>query len=411
MLANFLYLVVLVSNIAEAIKVDDGSIEPYSTLSDLPDQIIADLHAEMREALELRQRRYPNSRELIDVDMRKQLLVEKGGGNVIFGFGWKDGKFVRCYHPTHYTFSKGFNNITDTDKMNTDIYNVKLYNRYKARTAKPAQMQCMLYASISAVQYIIFLKRIEFRVTFRSGCMPTTVTRVFTVAEVEPSNMPLVVELKVDKRAFVFEFDNKKAVYGSGPDAREGYNNYKLLNYYKSFVNYMKSPKLANVNQAMATYERSQKTNEEKEKIQNAKQAKLDAEGEGDAERLLSLSSSSRTETGPGMSYKKFRKLYRDYNMDWLAYKRVGNSEIMSMENNKKPYFPHATLTTIWGGNNPTSCTIGVKTGNYRVSWETKYVQTYGQIPGTNTYGEYNQPTRTPVYASQEYYRMTCNAL
>lgn len=384
--------------------VDDSTLKLATDLKVLPDQILSELHAEMREILELRHRRYPHKRALLDIDMKKQLLVEKGDNNVIYSFGWKDDKFMRCYHPDHYEYSKPFNNVTDSSPLVTDLDNVKLYNRYKPRPVKAEQMQCMLYASISAVQWIEYFQMVEFRMVFRSPCMPTTLTKVFLVSYT--TVIPVIAEIIIGKRKFSFEFDDRVSYLGSGQTRRALYSMYKLINYYVAVPNYMQKVYLPDVKVALEQYEKAQ-----------TRSPKSDTTDIG-ASRTLSV----KTNNDPNLASDKlefkgkkgmiiFRKLYKKYDLAWLAYKNPGETEILANEDNRKPYYDYNIIKSIWESSNPIMCTIQAQTFNMLIRWETRYVNVYGKIPGTNSFGNYNAPTNYPVYEGRHYHRLVCTVI
>lgn len=362
-----------------AVKQDimvETAIHKETDLKELSDNIVSKVHDQMREALELRQRKFPNSRNLIDVDMKKQILIEKGDNSVIFGFGWNEGKFMRCYSPMHYELSKPLNDVPDT----SETEKIKFYNRYAPRPLKPQQMQCMLYATIGAIQYIEMLRMIEFEVVFRSPCMKTVITRIFTVSETY--YMPVVVELKFQGETYLFEFDEKLSYTGHGQKRKSTYSQYKLLNFYVAVVNWMRKPILPDPALALQRYEKSQQSRNNTETGAGGlgpRMLQVSAIDDPSSGALLPVITDEMKMQFKGKKgFKMFRKLYRNYSYSWLPYKQVGVEEILKSKDSKIPYFEYEVINAIWEANNPTQCTISTTSGTTSMSWNTNYAMTYG---------------------------------
>ena len=394
---------------------DSGDITDED-LSELPDKIVAKLHNKMRDVLELRKRKYPHSRELLDIDMKKQLLVEKGNNNQIFGFGWKDGKFVRCYSPSHFHYSKPFNNMTDPNPKQR----VKLYNRYKKRALKPNQMQCMLYGSVGGIEYFESLKRLELRVVFRSPCKDYAITRLFYVTEYHlrgQTTVPVVAEISVNGIKYTFEFDEKLSYVGNGSSRRMAYTQYKFLSSYIPAINWMVKPRLPNAELALKQYEKSRSVNKNMDSMAVSEDRKLVLDfNDNLSEDSVMLPLDPETEFKGKRGRSKFRKLYKNYNYSWIPYKPAGDYEIFKNTDNRKPYYKYEEIDSIWSNTSPVKCGTG-QTSSSSPSWNTQYVSTYGRNPNQSYNNSYNNnrngwnytPVRTPIYIQKPYYKITCS--
>lgn len=418
--------------------INDTPISVNKDLRNLPDQIIAEAHNEMREILAIKQRKYPRNRGLLDVDMRKQLMVDRQSGDVIYGFGWKDDQFMRCYHPDHYEFSKPFNNVTDSTGTVNDIDNTQLYNRYKPRALKPEQMQCMLYVALSPIQWIESLRIIEFRMVFRSPCMPATVTRVFT-ADFDQL-IPVIADMTLAGRIFSFEFDDRVGYQSTGVNRRSQYDQYKLLNFYVAVPNFLRYEYLPDAKLALQQYESLQSTASNSQNMLNNVQnypadgsagnknpdgspANNNGQPNGDKPKdgqnpVNNQQGKEGTNGGRSLSLeesrqkaerRKIRKLYKNTDYNWLPYKGTGMSEeILWSADNRKPYYEYSVIQSVWEGNNPTPCQLQTQYGRYPIRWETRYITRYDtnylgvQVPSVVT-------EQYPVYEDRRYSKITCS--
>lgn len=367
-----------------------------------PDKIVMRLHKKMKEVLELRKLKYPNARELLNIDMKKQLAVDKGNGSEIFGFGWKDDKFIRCYDPAHLKHSKPFNNITDTSSIEEDtadqegIQNkeeileqqgasrkpnkvnrkkLELYNRYKPRLPNNQQMHCMLYASMKAVEEIPIFNRTEFRVTFRSPCKPYAVTRIFYATH-KKKRIPSIIDLVVSGIKYTFEFGDKTIEKEGGQTRRTVYDEYKLLSTYLPVVNRIKKRKRRNSKLRPEQFEpfpQGQGLNSQPmDQLSRNLSLELTDGVEDDDSVLLPLNPEIDFKGKEG--FKKFRKLYKNFNYSWLPYKKVGGYEILRNRDNRKPYFSYGLIEPIWETKSPVRCFTRIIKPNSMPQWNKQVI-------------------------------------
>ena len=319
----FTVIVLLANGFICELSHDSGkSRENY--LRNLPDKILSELHAEMREIMELRKEKLPDAKNVKHVNLDRTLAFSS---HVTFGYGWDPKKgFIRSYKPQDWIVDKRMKKTNSLTKKNfKKKYRVVLHDRNKKRANNTAQQHCMLYAKIFAIERIQRMGIVLMKIKFRSPCMDSTITRVFTVKNYYA--LPAVLILKFAGQVFTFEFNNVRDSSGYGINQREIFRSYRLINYYIALIN--------------PIFKKKRKVNAGKIIKKNTR-------------KLIEMKKKN------GMKTKKRPKriLYKLRQHNNIPFRNSGSDYIiMSKPDNRKPYQSFESLTHLWNGSNPTHCT------------------------------------------------------
>jgi hypothetical protein len=311
--------------VSELTHDSESSRENY--LRDLPDKILTDLHAEMREVMQLRAERLPNAKNVKHANLDRTLAYKSP--HVTYGYGWDTkGKFVRSYKPQDWIIEKKLKNTNSMTGKNFKKKNfLRLHDRHKTRANNSAQQHCMLYAKIFAIERITRMSIILIKIKFRSPCFDSTITRVFTVKNYY--TLPAVLMLKFAGQVFTFEFNNVRDVSGYGVNEREIFRSYRLINYYIALIN--------------PIFKKKKKVNPGK--ILNKS-----------TRRKLALIREKVNKKKKSKSPKRILYKLRQHNH--IAFKNSGSDYvILPKPDNRKPYQEFESLTHLWNGSNPAHCT------------------------------------------------------
>lgn len=305
-----------------------------SYLRKLPDQILADLHNEMREVMALRAEKLPNAKNVKHVNLDRTLSTAPGMAH--FGYKWSKGKFIRSYKQRDWIISKGLKaHNTMTKKNHKKKSHVRLdLKRFRKREFNKDQSHCMLYAKIHAIENITRMHVVLLKITFRSPCFESTVTRVFTIKTYH--YVPEVVKLHLGTMVYYLEFYHQKSVVGGGHNRREKFSTFRLINYYISLINpKFKNKKKQDIGKIIAK-------NTHKKAGRKLKTTKL---GLKKIKKKIKKKNKTRT-------------LYLLRKHKFIPFMVSGNHYIvLSVKDNLRPYHAYEVLKHVWEGNNPTSCT------------------------------------------------------
>ena len=251
----------------------------------------------------------------------------------IWGFGWENGKFIRCQHPQHVAVFMQMRNGEPSMRLN-------LFDRSSERPPKKSQMKCMLYLrlnkvtrSSSRIHEVVF--------EFKSNCKNTRIFKIFGNYSVDAYD-EVMRNLKV--QFFGTTFD----VYfgrGNGPNIEsQSVQNGSLVkrkkylyttNYYQKPV-YKYKPEDLFYNM---TYYRNQ--------TEFANFTDID---------------------------KKIETMYNQPNrFKWAQWLPINESFEFLPKTSDNPYFDYDQIETIWNNKNPQDCPI-----RYEAYPSNKWMWDYG---------------------------------
>lgn len=99
--------------------------------------------------------------------------ITQANNSIVWGFGWKDGKYVRCPENVR------LHTILQINSRNETRYVPALFNRNERRRKLSRQMQCTLYARIvRVVRYHLVIHEVVLE--FRSNCKRSRFFKIFT---------------------------------------------------------------------------------------------------------------------------------------------------------------------------------------------------------------------------------------
>ena len=295
-------------------------------LRNLPDKILNELHAEMREVMELRKEKLPYAKNVKHVNLDRTLSFSS---HASFGYAWTEKKgFQRSYKPQDWIIEKKLKKTNTMTKANFKKKSyLKLHDRHKKRANNTAQQHCMLYGKIFAMERITKMSIILIKIKFRSPCFDSTITRVFTVKNYYI--LPAVLLLKFAGQVFTFEFNNVRDVSGYGINQREIYRSYRLINYYIALIN--------------PIFKKHKKVNAQKIINKNTR-------------RKLALIKDKIKKKA--LKKRPKRILYKERKHSHIPFKNSGSDYVvLPKPDNRKPYQSFESLTHLWNGSNPAHCT------------------------------------------------------
>lgn len=345
-------------SIAEVTTNTSLSSPPEEDLLQYGDGVMKRVHKQYKDIIKLRNKRYPEFRELLSLDMTDN-LKKKDKANIC-SFGWVNGKFTRRYKQ----FLTLANAIVANPKKKKFLK--PLYNRFKPRQARDSQMQCMLYAKLYDLERMKDGKTLQLNIKFMSPCMPNTITRVFMVNNSRV--LPVILILSMGKHKYYFEFDNKMHTKGYGRERREVYDRVKLINFYSEYVprlryrwmRYRKPP--LNLWKAKAQYEALRVAHGLSRKLIDkhiSKPKKLSYS------KVQLVKNNNKKKVKTRVLYKKWRFWYIKYFKTGKNYTILPNSDNgKKAKKGKKgksagsgrPFHPYAIVKSVWEGNNPNIC-------------------------------------------------------
>lgn len=358
------------------------------------DAALKRVHTKFKKAINLRNRKYPEFRQLLNIDMTASM--KKKYNSNICSFGWVNGKWTRKY--------KQYLSLANAIVTKRKKPLSPLYNRFKKRQPRQSQMQCMLYAKLYALERMIDGKTLQININFMSPCMKNTITRVFMVNNSKV--LPVILILSMGKHKYYFEFDNKMTVTGYGRERREQYKKVKLINFYTEYVPKPKriktkfgwsysQPKRKKINvfKAMKDYEKLRQAHGLSRKLIDkhiSKPKKLKA----NKVKMVKANKNKKIKT---------RVLYKKWRFWYIPYYDTGTSyRVLSNTNQKKPYHPYAVVKNVWEGNNPNICYQVMKIkGKNHFLYKYIYYNYYYRMTKRRVKFVYKIPTR--------HYLVNCN--